>query len=156
LEARLEADKAFRQRLDDYLDANLEEDFGVQIDRISYFEAFDNNTSLTLHFYGGQSTPSHESWYMVGVLFVVYPELDDVNVTSLAPNDVAYDGSNKFPTRVKYTFSKRYFTDEEIAAATAPSECEEDIDCGETTECLLNQCHNGRCSEIKVAGSDCR
>jgi hypothetical protein len=86
------------------------------------------------------------------VLFVVFPDIDEVHVMGFNKEDKLIDASEKFPTRSAYTFSALHFPDQ---AGQVYDECTTDADCDDEENCTKDTCFDGRCTNVWTIKSGC-
>jgi len=129
-----------------YVEANPIAVFGEQSSRIISVDSIAAKENLV--FRTSTSNPGQESWYYAGVLFIIFPELDDVDVVGLNHEDKEITDAHKFPTRHSYDFLPAWFPDYEAVA-----ECSMHSDCDDGDSCTKDGCFSGKCSNPQIV--DC-
>lgn len=133
----------------DYINAHpMEEYFGKQEDRILSVSIMETNASLTYRV--STSDPAQESWYLAGVLFMVFPDIGRVDVQGLNAEGSLIKASVKNPTRDIYNFPEKWFGDVERKV-----ECNVDSDCSDNNNCTHDYCYLGKCSNPRFVNTAC-
>jgi len=137
------------QDVKSYMEENPQAQFPDLIERLQ--DVTTTSDTIALSFSTGLADPGSEAVYLSGVLLVVYPATEKVNVTGYNDEDKEMEAGTKRFTRKKYNFNnyKTWFPDYEY------NECTEDEECADTNECTRDFCKDKRCYNSRLVTSSC-
>lgn len=142
-------EKTNTQKVVEYLDEHTVDTFKTLAGRILDVTIDEGEAKLTYRV--SSLDPNQESTYLSGVLFLVFPSIDDVDVNGYNAANKVIEASHKFPTRDGYNFAAYsvWFPDYTY------TECTSDEDCDDNDYCTGDICDNGRCSNPTIVKAGC-
>jgi len=95
------------------------------------------------------TAPGPESVYLCGVLLILYPNIDEVDVKGYNQNSEEMEAAKKTFKRNSYNFNnyKIWFPDYTY------SECTENSDCDDSDATTVDTCASRKCNNVAIADS---
>ncbi len=116
-----------------------------------------SGTKSITRFRVGTSNPRQESTYLLGVQFLVFPEIKSANVTGYNSEGQIIMSPDSRTDEKRSTYWKKYRTQAEwFPNVVIPPECKVDTECDDKDECTRDIClPDGFCSNARLVKSGC-
>ncbi len=143
------------QKVADYLKAHPVATFPGLENRLIEVEF--SGTRSVLRFRTGTPNPRQEAIYLLGVQFLVFPEIKSANTTGYNPDGKIILSPDSRTQETRSTYWKKYRTQTEwFPNLVLEPECKVDTDCNDKDDCTKDLCtSDGFCSNARIVKAGC-